>query len=283
MEDHVRPLRLVSFAFLTLAVAVPMLGAIAADVTVPIVGFVQGPNDVSYRTELTITNYRDVPQYVELSLIKDGYAQPRAIFQLEPYETEFLPSAGFGTSSSAPDNIVGALRIRALEPFHSGDLEGTADPNGRIEATAFVVADRGRFAKHGSSRQEVAGIPSSDYIAEEAVFLGVRHSINTGVYTNVGIVNMHPTQTATFYVQFQYADPIAVVVPPNTLRQIRLPGEGHGGRYVRVYPEWSIGDGPPARTMPWVAYTSSVDMLTGDAFSGLRVPASSRYDFPDLP
>ncbi len=278
-----RPLRFISFAFLTLAVAVPMFGAIAADVTVPIVGFAQGANEVSYRTELTITNYRDVPQYVELALVKDGHVSPMAIFQLQPYETEFLPTAGFGTSPSSPHTVVGALRIRALDTFRSGDVEQATDPNGRIEANAFVVADRGRFAKNGSSRQEVAGIPSSDYTAEEAVFLGVRHSINTGVYTNVGIVNMHPTETATFYVQFQYADPVAVVVPPNTLRQIRLPGEGNGGRYVRVYPEWSIGDGPPARTMPWVAYTSSVDMLTGDAFSGLRVPASSRYDFPDLP
>lgn len=278
-----RPLRFISFAFLALAVAVPMFGAIASDVTVPIVGFAQGANEVSYRTELTITNYRDVPQYVELSLVKDGHVSPMAIFQLQPFETEFLPTAGFGTSPSSPHTVIGALRIRALETFRSGDVERPTDPNGRIEANAFVVADRGRFAKNGSSRQEVAGIPSSDYTAEEAVFLGVRHSINTGVYTNVGIVNMHPTETATFYVQFQYADPIAVVVPPNTLRQIRLPGEGNGGRYVRVYPEWSIGDGPPARTMPWVAYTSSVDMLTGDAFSGLRVPASSRYDFPDLP
>lgn len=277
-----RSLRFLSPACLALAIAVPVFGA-SSDVTVPIAGFTQGANDVVYRTELTITNLRDVPQYVELSLVKDGHVSPMTIFQLQPNETEFLPTAGFATATSSPYNVIGALRIRTLNPFGEGDVEGTPDPDGRIEANAFVIADRGRFAKHGSSRQEVAGIPSSDYNAEEAVFLGVRHSLNTGVYTNVGVVNMHPTQTETFYVQFQYADPIAVVVPPNSLRQIRLPGVGNGGRYVRVYPEWAIGDGPPARTTPWVAYTSSVDMLTGDAFSGLRIPASSRYDFPDLP
>jgi len=111
----------------------------------------------------------------------------------------------------------------------------------------------------------------------------VRHSLGTGAYTNVGIVNMDPTETVTFYVRFQYSNPVAVVVPPLSLRQIRLPGEGHGGRYVQVYPEWSIGDGAPVHTTPWLAYSSTVDVQTGDTFSGMRVPATSMHDFPELP
>jgi hypothetical protein len=87
-------------------------------------------------------------------------------------------------------------------------------------------------------------------------------------------------------VKFQFSEPIAVVVPPLSLRQIRLPGEGNGGRWVQVYPEWSIGNGPPARTTQWVAYASTIDTQTGDAFSGMRVPSATRFTFPggpDLP
>jgi hypothetical protein len=278
----VRLLRSIPILALTLAAAVPLFGAIAADLTVPIAGQALGANDLVYRTELTITNYRDAPQYVELSLVRNGHALPMAVFSIPPLQTRFLPSGGFSSTATVEQTNIGALRIRALPGFPEPDVSGATDPDGRIEANAFIVASRGQFATHGSSRQEVAGIPSSEYNAEEAVFLGVRHSLGTGVYTNVGIVNMHPTQTETFYVRFQYAEPVAVVVPPNSLRQIRVPGEGAGGRYVHVYPEWSIGDGPPARTTPWVAYASTVDMQTGDAFSGMRVPSSTKYNFPDV-
>ncbi|HEV7238695.1 MAG TPA: hypothetical protein VGQ36_05600 [Thermoanaerobaculia bacterium] len=182
----------------------------------------------------------------------------------------------FGADSEG--TAIHALRFRTLAVAPNG-APGAPDPEGRIEVNAVIVADRGRFATDGSSRQEIAGIPASEYTANEAVFLGVRHSTNTGTYTNVGIVNMHPTQTETFYVKFQNAE-VPVVVPPNSLRQIRIPGDGGGSRFVRVYPEWSVTDEAPARTTPWVAYTSSVDMQTGDAFSGRRVPPSTRYDFP---
>jgi hypothetical protein len=79
-------------------------------------------------------------------------------------------------------------------------------------------------------------------------------------------------------VQYQFLAPIEVVVPPLSSRQIRIPGPGNAGRRVTVYPEWAIGDGAPARTTPWVAYASTVDGYTGDAFSGTRVPATSKIN-----
>lgn len=256
----------------TLFAALPALAAsaIAADITLPVVGNATGANGISYRTELMLTNHRDAAQYVELSFVHAGHDAAFYTFRIEPRRTKFLP----GTIDNF--DIVAALRIRTLADPAVG---GGFDPNGKIEASAFIVAERGRFAVDGASRQEIAAIPSDEYDEEEAVFVGVRHSPNTGVYTNVGIVNMHPTQTETFYVEFQH-QVTAVVVPPNSLRQIRIPGEGGGFRYVRVYPEWSVTDEAPARTTPWVAYASSVDTQTGDAFSGIRVPPGTQYDAP---
>lgn len=273
-----RPIRFATL-LLTLTAAVPMLAGIGADVTIPAAGVLSLPNDLHYRTELVLTNHRDVPQYVAISFVNDGYDSWQHIFQLEARRTAYLPDGSFATSSSGGVvNRVGALRIRALTGYDPESDTLTPDPQGRIEAKAFIVADRGRFASKGSSRQEIEGVSSDEYTAEEAVFLGVRHSYGTGAYTNVGVVNMHPTQTETFYVQFQFGDPAAVVVPPNSVRQIRVPGQGSGGRYVRVYPEWAIGEGTPIRTTPWVAYASTVDMQTGDAFSGIRVPSTTQYN-----
>ena len=260
---------------LALVTAVPMFaGAIGNDITVPVVGFVEG-NGVSYRTELVITNHRDVLQYVSFSFIQDGHDAEFYVFPLGPKETKFLPSAGFATGGGMNPKI-GALRIRT-----KSSAPGNDDGVGKIEANAFIIAERGKFGKDGSSRQEVAGIASDEYNAEEAVFLGVRHSLGTGAYTNVGIVNMY-AEPVTFYVRFQYQEPVAIVVPPFSLRQMRVPGEGAGGRYVHVYPEWSLTDESPAHTTPWVAYASTIDIQTGDAYSGMRVPSTTTYDFPEV-
>lgn len=248
------------------------------DVTLPIAGYAQGANDVRYRTELTITNHRDQLQYIEISQIQNGYAAVTAIFPLDPLETSFHCCDTSHGDANSEGTYISAWRFRTLLRRQDGS-PGEHDPDGRIEVDAFIVAERGRFGNYGSSRQEIAGIPSSDYTEEEAVFLGVRHSPNTDFYTNVGIVNMHPTQTETFFVRFQQ-EQVPVVVPPNSLRQIRIPGDGGGWRFVRVVPEWALTDEAPPRTTPWVAYTSSIDTRTGDAFSGKRVPPGTRYDFP---
>lgn len=262
----------VPILLLALAAAVPMsAGGIGSDITVPVVGFLEGANGLSYRTEMVITNHGDTRQDVLLSLVQDGHDAPMDQFSLDPHETKFLPTAGFATSSSPMPPRIGALHITAL-----------GNSSARIEANAFIIADRGKFGKEGSSRQEVASIASDEYYAEEAVFLGVRHSLGTGAYTNVGVVNLDSVPV-TFYVRFQYSEPISLVVPPKSLRQIRIPGEGAGGRYVHVYPEWAIGDGTPTHTTAWVAYASTIDTQTGDAYSGLRVPSDTKYNFPEVP
>lgn len=131
------------------------------------------------------------------------------------------------------------LRIRAID---DGD---NPDPNGRIDATAYIVAVRGPFGLYGTSRQEINATPSEGYTAKEALFHGVRHDLPV--------------------------DPIEVTVPPQTLVQVRIPGPGNAGRWVRVYPAWAING--EDRAIPWVAYASSVDGQTGDAWSGIRAPS----------
>jgi hypothetical protein len=260
--------------------AIPLFAAApAADVTVPIVGYLDLPNDLIYRTELVLTNHRDTQQYVVLSLVQEGFDQDFRAFLMEPGETKLFTDSSFGRAPQR-ENFVAALHVRAtLLPPPPGDDPPiyTPDPEGQLEASAFILAERGVTGSKGASRQEMHGIPANEYTIEDAVFLGARHSYGTGYYTNVGIVNLDPTRTETFYVEYQYQAPVAVVVPPLSLRQIRVPGEGAGGRWVRVYPEWSIGNGPPPRTTPWVAYASSVNTITGDAFTPVRVPTPQKF------
>jgi hypothetical protein len=253
---------------LTLFLVVPAFAAaVDREVTLPVVGYVNAPNDLRYRTELVITNHRDVPQDVRFELISNGQAVAFKTLHMDARETQYLEDAGF-TADFRHHGFLGALRLTAIH-------DGAPDALGQIEANAFVVGERALGAR-GSTRQEVAGIASSDYSADEEVFLGVRHSLGTGAYTNVGIVNLDATQAQTFVVSFQYQTPVTIVVPPLSLHQMRIPGDGAGGRYVRVQRD-------AASSAPWVSYASTVDFLTGDAFSGMRVPTTTRYRFPDLP
>ena len=85
--------------------------------------------------------------------------------------------------------------------------------------------------------------------------------------TNVGITNMDEERTVTFFVEFPSLAPLAVEVPPQSMRSIRIPGEGNQAREIRIYPDWAKTGEEPT---PWVAYTSSVDTFTGDAWTGVR-------------
>ncbi|HEX6087545.1 MAG TPA: hypothetical protein VF266_23640 [Thermoanaerobaculia bacterium] len=256
-------MRLTSYVLLALAATVPLSAAVSSEVTIPVAGYLVLSDDLTYRTEAVITNHSDRAKTVVLELVHDGHAELFRVFTIDAHETMFLPTAGLPSASPGLNGTIGALRLRT-------------DGTGGIEAKAVIVAER-RISR-GSSRQEVEGVPMEEYHANETYFLGVRHSAGTGAYTNVGITNLSETETVTFFVQFQFhTQPTAVTVPPLSMRQIRVTGPGNAGRWVRVWPEWSDPDGTPAHSTPWVAYASTVDTHTGDAYSGQRVPAHSKF------
>lgn len=257
-------MRLTSSLLLALAVAVPLFAATSTEVTIPVAGYLVLSNDLTYRTEAVITNHSDAAKTVMLELINDGRADLYRVFTIDAHETMYLPTAGFPSASPGLNGTIGALRIRS---------DGAS---GGIEAKAVIVAEHP--ISRGSSRQEVDAVPKEEYHANETYFIGVRHSAGTGAYTNVGITNLSETETVTFFVQFQFHTGLtSVTVPPMSMRQIRVTGPGNAGRWVHVWPEWSDPDGTPARSTPWVAYASTVDTHTGDAYSGQRVPAHSKF------
>jgi hypothetical protein len=252
---------------LLLVLSLPAVADIGHDVTIPIVGVLTQP-DVTYRTELVIRNHRDVGQTVVFEFIGEHLGGPYpydGVLYLEPRQTIFEPQ---GRVPGGRDRIF-AMRMWTAKQTGGGIFE--PDPEGQIEAMAYIVRDRGRFAYLGSSRQEMPATASSEYYAPEATFFGIRHD---GIaYTNVGITNMH-TEPMTFIVEFPYIAPFEVEVPARTLSQFRLPGAGNAGRQVKVTPAWAKNGTTPA---PWVAFASTVDPQTGDAYTGIRSLATANY------
>ncbi len=255
---------------LLLALALPAAADIGHDITLPIVGNVFLPN-VTYRTELVLRNHRDVPQQVVIEYI-GGPEQPGGFFPYDGLAALDARGTHFYRQGFIPNThgtFIRSMRLWAAKPTGQKNERGLPlfepDPEGRIEAIAYVVGDRGRFGSLGSSRQEIQATASTEYHAREAIFHGISHDAN--IYTNVGITNMDQERTVTFFVEFPSLAPLAVEVPPQSMRSIRIPGEGNQAREIRIYPDWAKSGEEPT---PWVAYTSSVDTFTGDAWTGVR-------------
>jgi hypothetical protein len=251
--------------------ALPSFAArVAADLTVPAAGTViLRDRDLSYVTELTITNHRDARQRIDIFWIDaSGLAHEPQSIVLHPNQTLFGAGVHESRYYVIPDGL-GAMRFVAVTDDHA------PDPAGQIEVSAFVIAQRGRHGSAGQSRQEIAAIPSSEYFTKEMQFIDVRHKLPT--YTNVGIVNLDANEPQTFLVWPPAAErPIEVTVAARSTAQVRLPGTGNDSRVVSVVPMWAHDDERIAVPRPWVAYTSTIDGFTGDAFSGTRVPAGTR-------
>lgn len=265
--------------------AVPLFAA-APEVTLPVAGRLEKPGtDVRggevYYTELAITNHRDVEQRVAYEFIGGdhlfGFTRTHRI----PPKATWYGRLRLDAFAVERTQWVGALRLVAVT--QTLDAEEVPiyhrDPAGQIEAKAFIVHERGRFAINGTSRQEVEAVPIHEYTLPSSTFFGVIHQ-PPDFYTNVGITNLHETQTVTFIVQFRTLEPITVTVGPKSSQQIRISGgknggdfEGTDGRYLVITPEWATSGGTPT---PWVAYASTVDGLTGDAFTAERSPFDIR-------
>lgn len=271
-------MKLIAVVSLLLALALPAAADIGHDITLPIVGNVFLPN-VTYRTELVLRNHRDVPQQVVIEYIggpeqPGGFMPYDGLVALDARGTHFYKQ---GLIPNTNGTFIRAMRLWAVKATGQTDAGGqalfTPDPDARIEAMAYVVGDRGRFGYLGSSRQEIQATASTEYHAREAIFHGITHE--AGIYTNIGITNMDETRSVTFFVEFPGLQPIEVHVPPRSMRSIRLPGDGGLARQLRIYPDWANNGGAPT---PWVAYTSSVDTLTGDAWTGVRSLASIQLE-----
>lgn len=232
------------------------------DLTLPSFGRITLPH-VTYRSEIVITNHRNDIQRIDVHFIgredvgAAGYAETILLRAHESVlKTDFLEKSLF----LGFDGVV-ALRLIAVNHNH------VLDPNGNIDARAFVIAER---PDGGTSRQEVHPIASSEYLATGATFAGIRH--DERAYTNVAIGNMSLSRSELFYIEIG-GQRIELWVPPLRVVQIRLPIGPTAARSLTIRPLWAVTLADPPWQSPWAAVVSTVDGLTGDAWTAIRLPA----------
>ena len=229
-------------------------------------GDVPGANGAHFRSDISITNLRNVDQIVMLTwLPRAGSAQPvsrrsivvpaNGVVSADNFVAEILAQQGLGA-------IVMEAMDSALPPHH--------DAAGRLYATSRIWSHQPNA--EGTVSQSLPVQPLQQIVHEHIRFTG--HRISPQFRTNLGIVNLLDDITQRYRVtvsgSVQTFEPVVLFidVPPHTVQQVPIswPDDPKLVVDVEVLRQEGVGLG----TL-WTAYLATVDNLTGDSWSTLGV------------
>jgi hypothetical protein len=245
-------------------VVIPLRGG--AQLLVPVAGSTPGANGTFFRSDITIMNLANHDETVVL---------------------EWLPQAG-GNATTATITIPKGKGIRSpdfvVEYLHQTGLgaimiTGVTSEGVDVEA-ALYVSSRIWSPQPGTSGTTSQSLPavtrgSAFFSGVTARLFGVGTVEFTSNYrVNVGIVNADPINTHTFDISaslnlrpFGGPSHFLVTLPPRSMSQVPL------GALVpnsEVLIENTTATLSPFTA--WIAYGSTIDNITGDAWSELAVP-----------
>jgi hypothetical protein len=244
------------------ATVVQPVGA-ASQVLIPAAGSTAGANGTFFRSDISIINLTTHDQNVVL---------------------QWLPQAGSGGSNSSAIVTIPAFTGVRSSDFVSDFLHQTglgsiivtgATTGGGIDSTArLYVSSRIWSPQPGTSgtvSQSFPAIPLSTINTPAAALFAVSGADNPANYrVNAGIVNVDPTNAQTFVITDMTHLPIpfqqTITLPPMTMQQVSL---GTTSATAQI----SIQNATPSATRSnlWTAYSSTVDNVTGDAWSEIAV------------
>lgn len=260
---------LVSVAFLLSASASFASGLIVPkasshQIVIPAAASAEGANGTYFRSDIRITNHRDVAQRVYLQWVpQNGGPIPAVVTYID-----IEPNATYASDDFVREVMnfegLGAIVARAV------DANGVDDPNGRLHATTRVWTPQPFTDGLGTTAQSFPSIPLNEIVSERVVIIG--HRRNDRYRTNLGILNLDSTGAHRFRVFVSGENPTLVPeihhvdVPALALVQVPLPGVPQNQLRIDIEEEVAAGQG---HLTLWTAYASSVDNTTGDAWSTL--------------
>jgi len=237
-------------------------------ILIPAAGSVPGANGTFFRSDLTLLNYRSSAQRVQVQWLPqgvDGSTTPPVFITVNPLSG--LNSEDF-VASVLQQSGLGAILFTAVT------ATGASDPNAQLVATSRIWTPQPNAAS-GTNSQQFNGIAYSDVNSPASLVL-IGHRRDARYRTNVGIVNMD-REVQNFRIDVQGSADAGtqvffVDVAAQSLSQVGLLG---ANSTIPVQIIVTNVTAPP-RTTHYFAYGSSVDNVTGDAWSSFAYaqPAS---------
>ncbi|HEV8659365.1 MAG TPA: hypothetical protein VGS96_12150 [Thermoanaerobaculia bacterium] len=227
----------------------------APQLLVPAAGSTPGANGTFFRSDITLINFGDVAQRVQLrwwpqvggtTAVTDINIPARTGISSEDFVNNYLGVQGLGSLL-----ITGVTSTEAL------------DPNAKLFATSRIWTPQPGTTGTTSQSLDVVR-PGPTTMATAAIF-GLRRDSRYRV--NVGIVNLDSATTVTFVITVSAAGAIesyTVTIPPTSMQQVPLTTS------TSPVSQITITSGSGATTL-WTAYGSSIDNVTGDSWSELAI------------
>lgn len=233
---------------------------------IPAAGSTPGANGTFFRSDITVVNLASSPQAVKIDWLAEGQGLrasktitiPAGIaIRSEDFVREYLGLSGLG-----------ALVITAVS------VDGTSDSSGSLWINSRIWTPM-PGSNGGTSSQSLPAIPLVSVRTTAARFVGVGGPDQSGGFrVNVGIVNLDPLLPQTFSILVQsigpQPEPIIATVPPMSMRQVPI---GNGGSNMGPTDVSVLNVTDTGRiSSSWMAYASTIDNVTGDAWTELPIP-----------
>jgi hypothetical protein len=224
---------------------------------IPAAGAQQGEGNTFFRSDITLVNYRGVDQRVRLQWLP----QNATGVGVAPVDITINAASGIASEDFVTNVMqmsgLGAILVTGI------DATGAPDPSALLVATSRIwTPEQG---SSGTESQSLPSIATTDIASGVVTILGARREVR--YRTNAGIVNLSST-TQTFQVAVGGSfgtETHQVTVAPMSMALIALTGASSTTPLqIQV-----VDLGPPPRTTFFVAYASSVDNITGDAWTML--------------
>jgi hypothetical protein len=229
----------------------------APQLLIPAAGAQQGAGNTFFRSDISLINYRGVSQRVRLQwLPQDVTGVGLAPVDITINGASGIASEDFVTTVMQKTGL-GAILVTGI------DAGGVPD-----DAALLVATSRIWTPENGSSGTQSQSLPSlatSEIISGSVTILAARRELR--YRTNVGIVNLAATaQTYQVTVAGSFGtENRQVSVPAMAMTLFGVTGASSTTPLqVQV-----TNIGTPPRSTLWVAFASSVDNVTGDAWTTL--------------
>lgn len=246
------------------ASVVQPLGA-APSVLIPAAGSAAGANGTFFRTDVTIINFQSHDQGVQL---------------------QWLPSSGTGSMITTTFTLHALTGVRSADFVHDylntsgiGSIIITGVAGSAVDPTAVLFVSARIWSPEpgttGTTSQSFPAIPMSTLNTPGAAALfslGGPPDLNN-FRVNVGIVNADPNNAQTFVVQVSSPtggtpSTSTWTLAPMSMQQFSI------GSNLSTLGQVSIQNitATAMKSNLWTAYGSTIDNVTGDAWSELGVP-----------
>jgi len=224
---------------------------------IPAAGAQQGAGNTFFRSDITLINYRGVDQRVRLQwLPQDTTGVGMAPVDITISAASGIASEDFVTNVMQKTGL-GAILVTGI------DAGGSPDPSALLVATSRIWTPEN--GSSGTTSQSLPSIATRDIVSGSVAVLGARREVR--YRTNVGIVNLAATtQSFQVFVAGSFGtENHQVSVPPMAMTLFAITGASSTTPLqIQV-----LDVGTPPRSSSWVTYASSIDNVTGDAWTTL--------------